>query len=121
MEPQEVHGTELVAAAMWQAYGSYGLKESAQDRELEERVERHFLCTARPSQFGHETGCNALREGALVRERASRSVARRRRRAAEAWRACRWGALGWIGSSGVEVCNEVGGREARGWRPGGAG
>ena len=41
MEPQEVHGTELVAAAMWQAYGSYGLKESAQDRELEERVERH--------------------------------------------------------------------------------
>ena len=70
MEPQEVHGTELVAAAMWQAYGSYGLKESAQDRELEERVERHFLCTARPSQFGHETGCNALREGAPVWERA---------------------------------------------------
>ena len=32
------------------AYGSYGLEESAQDGELEERVERHFL---------HKTGCNA--------------------------------------------------------------
>ena len=31
------------------AYGSYGLEESAQDREFEERVERHFLRTARPS------------------------------------------------------------------------
>ena len=33
---------ELVAAAV-AAYGSYGLEESAQERELEERVERHFL------------------------------------------------------------------------------
>ena len=65
MEPQEVHGTELLAAATWQAYGSYGLKESAQDRELEERVERHFLCTARPSQFGSDT----RRDASCVRER----------------------------------------------------
>ena len=59
------------------AYGSYGLEESAQDGELEERVERHFL---------HKTGCNARWERWVEECGAAAAAAVR---GGGAWLACR--------------------------------
>ena len=57
------------AAGMWRlaAYGSSGLEESAQDRDLEERVERHVVVCARASGSGRvsarASGQASLRAG----------------------------------------------------------
>ena len=58
------------AAGMWRlaAYGSSGLEESAQDRDLEERVERHVVdICARASGSGRvsarASGQASLRAG----------------------------------------------------------
>ena len=49
------------------AYGSSGLEESAQDRDLEERVERHVVCARAGGQASvRSRACTTIAEGALA-------------------------------------------------------
>ena len=48
------------------AYGSYGLEESAQDGELEERVERHVVCARASRQASVRAGVRLVWARGLV-------------------------------------------------------